>query len=63
MCEDTGDTEYDVGLCDSVSGKTNACNRCDEKLLNGLKILGSENVQVKKKTVCNAYQGGTHILN
>ena len=37
------DTEYDVELCDIVSEKTNKGDRCDDKLLDGLKILGSEN--------------------
>ena len=40
MSDDTGDTQYDVGLCDIVSVKTNTGDRCGDKLLNGLKILG-----------------------
>ena len=48
MRNDNADTEYDMGLCESVREKTNKCNRCDDQLLNRLTILGPENSKEKK---------------
>ena len=44
----------DDSVCDvrgsvNVQGETNTSNRCDDQLLNGLKILGSENFKLKKQ--------------
>ena len=44
----------DDAVCDvrgsvSVQGDTNTSNRCDDQLLNGLKILGSENFKFEKQ--------------
>ena len=43
------DSVSDVRGCVSMQGETNTSNRCDDQLLNGLKILGSENLKFKKQ--------------
>ena len=59
----------DDAVCDvrgsvSVQGDTNTSNRCDDQLLNGLKILGSENFKFEKQQCAKTARGShTSLTN